>query len=124
MLSELTVIVRPGKFAIVALDGPAPNLGDGVEAVLRENEATTVVATVEVARRKGWSFDFEAAWLTLDVHSALDAVGLTAAVASSLAEGGIACNMLAGFYHDHLLVPFDRADEAVRCLHGLRSAQS
>jgi hypothetical protein len=45
------------------------------------------------------------ACLTLRVHSALDGVGLTAAVASALAEIGIPCNMVAAFHHDHAFVP-------------------
>ena len=52
----------------------------------------------------------------LDVHSALDAVGLTAALSSALAEEGIAANVLAGYFHDHILVPADRVDDAIECL--------
>lgn len=115
MLNGLSVTVRPGRFTVVQADAPV-TLGDGVEAVLAEAEATTVVATVEAAERHGWSGDFEAAWLTLDVHSALEAVGLTAAVATALTAEGIPCNVLAGYLHDHLLVPADRAEDAVACL--------
>ena len=115
MLEGLTVTVRPGRFTVVQADAPVA-LGDGVEAVLAEAEATTVVATVEAAERHGWSGEFEAAWLTLDVHSALEAVGLTAAVATALTAEAIPCNVLAGYLHDHLLVPADRAEDAVACL--------
>ncbi|MFD4182275.1 ACT domain-containing protein [Rhodococcus sp. NPDC058514] len=59
------------------------------------------------------------AWLTLRVHSALDAVGLTAAVSSRLAEVGISCNVIAGYHHDHLLVPVDDAAAAVEALTAL-----
>ena len=119
MLGQLTVTVRPGRFTFTQAHGPVA-LGDGVEAVLREEEGTTVVATVEAAAREGWDVGFEAAWLTLDVHSALEAVGLTAAVAQALATEDIPCNVLAGCVHDHLLVPADRADDARSCLERLR----
>ncbi len=119
MLAGLTVTVRPGRFTVACADGPV-TLGDGVEALVAEAEGPTVVATVEAARRHGWPVGFEAAWLTLDVHSALEAVGLTAAVAAALADEGIPANVLAGFFHEHLLVPADRADDAVACLTGLR----
>jgi len=112
MLAGLTVSRRPGTFTVATVDGAVP-LGDGVHAVLAENEGTTVVATVGAAAERGWTVEFRAAWLTLDVHSSLEAVGLTAAVATALSEVGIACNVLAGFHHDHLLVPVDRADDAV-----------
>jgi hypothetical protein len=57
--------------------------------------------------------------ITLMVHSALEGVGLTAAVAAALAEVGIACNVVAAFHHDHLLVPWDRRDEALVLLQRL-----
>ena len=57
--------------------------------------------------------------ITLSVHSALDGVGLTAAVAGALAEAGIACNMVAAFHHDHAFVPADDAEPALAVLRAL-----
>jgi hypothetical protein len=54
--------------------------------------------------------------ITLTVHSALEGVGLTAAVSGALAEQGIACNVVAGFHHDHLFVPWERREEALGVL--------
>ena len=71
---------------------------------------------------RGWQSGLPAIWLTLDVHSSLLAVGLTAAVSTALAEAGIPCTMIAGFHHDHLLVPVDRADDAIRVLRSLASS--
>jgi hypothetical protein len=88
-------------------------------ATIVEDEGLTAVVRVADAERLGQRPDFVAAWLTLDVDSALDSVGLTAAVATALANEGIACNVLAGFHHDHLLVPEDRADEAATILQAL-----
>ena len=62
---------------------------------------------------------FPSAWLTLTVHSSLAAVGLTAAFAAALASGAIPANVLAGLRHDHLLVPVDRADDAIAALRAL-----
>ena len=118
MLAGLTVERRCGRYTLVSLDDPVP-LGDGVEALIVEAEGVTVVTTVELATERGWGHDFESAWLTLQVHSSLGAVGLTAAVSATLAERGIACNVLAGYFHDHLLVPHSRAEEAIACLESL-----
>ena len=115
MLRSLTVTRRPESYTFVSRV-EAPSLGDGVAAVIEEPEGSTIVATVERAAAEGWPVDFEAAWLTLDVHSALEAVGLTAAFSAALADAGIPCNVLAGFHHDHLLVPVERADDALRAL--------
>lgn len=100
-------------------DDRSPTLGPGVLALVTEAEGTTVVATVAEAERRGWPVGFRAAWLTISVHTSLEAVGLTAALAAALAEEGIACNVLAGHLHDHLLVPTDRADDAVAAIERL-----
>ncbi|MGI9611629.1 MAG: methyltransferase domain-containing protein [Acidimicrobiales bacterium] len=115
ILEELSVIRRPGRFAVVAVEEP-PTLTDGVEALVAEADRTTVVATVERAEQSGWQIDFEAAWLTLDVHSSLEAVGLTAAAATALAERSIPCNVLAGWKNDHILVPVAQAEAAIAAL--------
>lgn len=121
LLAHLTVAVRPDRYTLVTIDEPVA-LGAGVAALLAEEEGVTAVVTVAAARDRGWPVDFEAAWLTLEVHSALEAVGLTAAVSTALADEGIAANVLAGVFHDHLLVPADRAGDAVAALDRLRRA--
>ncbi len=64
----------------------------------------------------GVAYEFVAAWITLEIHSALEAVGLTAAVSRVLTEAGISANVVAGYTHDHVFVPLDRADDAMRAL--------
>jgi hypothetical protein len=118
LLHDLDVERREGIYTFVS--GEWPVLAPEAHAVVIEPEGKSYVVTVDDARRAGALVEFEGAWLTLTVHSALDAVGLTAAVSGVLADAGIACNMLAGFHHDHLLVPVDRADEAIGLLRGLR----
>lgn len=119
MLDSLDVVRRPGTFVFVTDDRPEL-LADAV-AMIDEQEGTTLVLPVEVARRAGLEVGFEAAWLTLTVFSALEAVGLTAAVSRVLADADIPCNVLAGFHHDHVLVPIARVDDAAACLRGLSS---
>ena len=58
------------------------------------------------------------------MHSALDAVGLTAAFAAALAEHGISANVVSGYYHDHLLVPIDDVDLAVIALEDLAASRA
>jgi len=62
----------------------------------------------------GLPYDFVAAWITLEIHSALEAVGLTGAVSRALTDAGISANIVAGFTHDHLFVPHPRATAALR----------
>lgn len=121
MLRTLTVTRRPETYTFITLDTDAPALGDGVEAVISEAEGPTVVATLQRALAEGWPIGFTATWLTLDIHSALAAVGLTATVARALTRAAIPCNVIAAYHHDHLLVPADRADEAILVLEGVAS---
>lgn len=119
MLASLDVERRDGTYTFVT--GDHFGFAEAAAATIQESEGTTWVVPVEVARAAGVEVDFEAAWLTLTVHSALEAVGLTAALSRALGDVGIPCNVLAGFHHDHLLVPADRADEAVAVLRDLSS---
>lgn len=81
-----------------------------------EPEGRSVVISADEAARLGLSSDYQAAWIRLDVHSSLAAVGLTAAVSNELADHDISCNVIAGNVHDHLLVAASRADEALAAL--------
>ncbi len=116
MLATLGVQRRPGVFAYIAVQVPTPGLIAAAHAVVKEGRLTTIVLPVEAAERAGQATDARFAWLTLTVQSSLDAVGLTAAVSARLAAIGIPCNVLAGYHHDHLLVPVDRVDEAIEVL--------
>ena len=111
---------REGEFVFVDADS-LPAIVT-IEASVREDEGPSMVIARRDADRMGLAYGFVAAWITLRVHSALDAVGLTAAVSSALADGGISCNMIAGLRHDHALVPVDRADDALAILRRLAAA--
>ena len=69
---------------------------------------------------EGWAYEFECRQITIDVHSGLAAVGFMPILTGVLAEKEISCNPVSGFYSDHLFVPVDRAEEAVRLLEGVR----
>ncbi len=118
MLAKLAVERRPGVFTYIAVQVPTPGLLAAAQAVVKEGELTTIVLPVEAAQRAGQPVVVRLAWLTLTVHSSLEAIGLTAAVSARLTEKGIACNVLAGYHHDHLLVPLERVDDAVGALVG------
>ena len=103
LLAGLTPILDPVEYGFETA-AEAPPLGDAF-ALIREAEGVTAIRP-----GKGW------ARITLQVHSSLDAVGLTARVAESLAAHGISANMVAAFHHDHVFVPWTRRDEALGVL--------
>jgi hypothetical protein len=90
-------------------------------ATVAEAEGLTVVAPLEVLAEAGLASE---PWgrISLTIHSDLTAVGLTAAFAAALAREGISCNVIAGLHHDHLFVPWDRRDDALRALEALAHA--
>lgn len=90
-------------------------------ATFVEQEGVSVIVAESVAMTHRLTPLFRAAWITLTVHSDLNAVGLTAAVSTALAQAGISCNVVAGAHHDHLFVPVEKAGAAMRTLTQLGS---
>ena len=122
LIRELRPRLHAGTFAFCALPAGAAVPPNAIGS-FRESEGVTVILSPDEARSAGLAPAFEAAWITLDVHSALEAVGLTAAVARALTDARIPCNVVAALHHDHLFVPVDRAGEALQVLEGLSSGE-
>ena len=72
--------------------------------IFREVEGTTLIITKQEADRLSILYSFVTVWITLTVHSSLEAIGLTAAISAELTKAGISCNVIAAYYHDHLFV--------------------
>ncbi len=96
---------------------PHPNLKQLQPlATFCEKEGVSLVIPRETAERAAIAFDGTFKLISLRVHSSLEAVGLTATVAAALAERGISANVIAAYYHDHILVPAERALDALDAL--------
>lgn len=89
-------------------------------ATFAEDEGLALVATVSDLDRHGIAHQPGWARISLGLYSALEGVGLTAAVATALADHGISCNMVAAYHHDHLFVPWDCRDEAMTIVDAIR----
>jgi len=87
--------------------------------MFQEAEGVTFILRLETAVQQGLSFPSVQRQITLTVHSSLDAVGLTAAVASALARHDISANVVAAYFHDHIFVPQEKAEQAVAVLKSL-----
>lgn len=84
-----------------------------------EKEGITMILPKEKADAMNIPYATVCAWITLTVHSSLEAVGLTAAVSKALTEASISCNVVAAFYHDHIFVPITDAPRAMDALFAL-----
>ncbi len=116
LLQGMRPELQKGTFLFCTVQSEAPPAGLAPLATFREAEGLTLVVRREEAERRGLAGTFEAAWITLTVHSDLAAVGFLAAVATALAEEGIPCNAIAAYHHDHLFVPKEMADKAMAAL--------
>jgi uncharacterized protein len=106
LLREMRPVLHPHAYDFAVTDAaPADAF-----AIVREEEGVTVIAPAE---RGGW------ARISLSVHSSLSAVGLSAAMAQALADRDISCNIVAGYHHDHLFVPWPRRHDAMAALAAL-----
>lgn len=85
-----------------------------------EKEGHTLILNKNDAIKLGLPFEFVASWITLNVHSALEAVGLTAIFASALAKHNISCNVVAGYYHDHIFVDIKDTEKAMNVLNNIK----
>ena len=96
--------------------------GKGIPANLKpvhifhEREGTAFVVRREEAEAAGLPWQFASRLITLTVHSSLEAIGFLAAITAPLAEAGISVNAVSAFYHDHLFVPVERAEDALLLL--------
>ncbi|MFH6984408.1 ACT domain-containing protein [Marinoscillum luteum] len=124
--TNLTTLIRsmmpelqPGEYVFASVTSLSGISREDTICEFREAEGTTVVLERKRADALGISYDFVASWITLKVHSSLAAVGLTAVFATALAKSNISCNVMAGYYHDHIFVDAGDAQRAVDVLRGL-----
>lgn len=110
MIAGMSPDLCPGVFVFVT--GADEAMIPRAIAMFREAEGLSLVLPAEVAPGAGPRMRL----ITLQVHSALDGVGLTAAVSTALADAGIPANVVAAFHHDHVFVPEALAEMALAAL--------
>lgn len=87
----------------------------------KESEGVTIVIEKSKADMLKLNYSFVCAWITLKVHSSLEAIGLTALFSAELAEYNISCNVIAGYYHDHIFVNANDGKKAMDILRNISS---
>lgn len=90
---------------------------NNVVMLFKEKEAITLILKKEIADQLQLDYSVVMSWITLTVHSSLEAVGLTAAFSKALSEQGISCNVVAAYYHDHIFVNQKDLQKAMEILH-------
>lgn len=84
--------------------------------IFHEKEGVTFILDTKNAVDKKIDYLSVYRLITLNVHSSLDAVGLTAAFSAKLAEKNISANVVAAYYHDHIFVPEEKVEQALEAI--------
>ena len=121
LLAGLKPRLLPQRLVFVTLGQQTPHVVASLQPVstVVEEEGVSAIISVESAEAHQLSPGPVMRQITLEVYSSLEAVGLTAAIANELASWGISANVVAGYHHDHVFVPEDRAEEALARLRAL-----
>jgi hypothetical protein len=121
LLADMAPEPMPGEYVFCSF--PGGRYGDHAElqpvATVSEAEGLTLVIPRTRADRHGLAYTAVLKGITLTVHSSLEAVGLTAAVARRLTAARISANVIAGYYHDHVFVQSEHAQRALDALQAL-----
>ncbi len=116
LLGSMSATLVDGVYVFVTLPDDAVPAQAKPRMMFREAKGTTLILLRDEATALGLSYEFPSRMITLNVHSALDAVGFIALIATELAKSGMGVNPVAGFYHDHLFIPDGREDDALAIL--------
>lgn len=119
LLASLSPVLSETEYVFCSLAGTSDAETLNPLATFKEEEGLSLVISQSEAIEAGIDFESTFRLITLNVHSSLDAVGLTAAVSGVLAEKGISANVIAACFHDHILVPSQRANDALAALRDL-----
>ena len=123
LLTTLSPSLNPTEMVFCCLGG-FPNLSELPTppfAFIKEEEGWTIILEKEMADKLGWIYTGVFCQITLEVQSSLQAVGLTAVVATELTKQNISANVVAATFHDHVFVPIHQADDALLCLQSIQA---
>ena len=121
LIKNMQPVLNEGRYVFSTVSQIDTLDFDKIIFFFKEKESFTIIIEKNYADTEGVIYTSKFAWITLHIHSALDAVGLTAAFSKALADNNISCNVVAGFYHDHIFVHHELGQQAVDVLTKLSS---
>src|SRR5437868_13043043 len=100
LLKNMTPKLNAGEYVFCSLHSISSLNPEDIIGTFKEEEGWTVILPKALADKLNYEYSYIASWITLTIHSSLEAVGLTAAFSNALAEESISCNVVAAYYHD------------------------
>lgn len=121
VLSQLSPTLSDSTFVFATLENGSLPANVVPQLSFDEVEGTTFILEASEAVEAGIPHEFPCRRITIGAHSALNAIGLLAALTSALAEKSIPVNVVSAFYHDHLFVPVGSEALAMEVIASLSS---
>lgn len=124
LIQNMKPVLNDGQYVFCTIEPDKIISASEIVMMFKEKEAITLIVEKKVANNYDFIPDQSDnkqvyAWITLLIHSSLEAIGLTAAFSNALASEGISCNVVAAYYHDHIFVPYNSAQKAITVLENL-----
>jgi len=124
LIANMEPVLNDGEYVFTTVQNTESIPRETTICEIKEKEGITIITSKLDADMLGLTYEYIASWITLNVHSSLDAVGLTAAFSTELGNNGISCNVIAGYYHDHIFINKKDKEIAMKVLREMSSKKN